>query len=109
VTDQALRLGIVKVQQTGPDRITRRPSQPRANLARFRRGKDLALQLREAEELSSANRHRVYDALMAEVVEMFEELLGESVVRVEKEQPVQESDALSATVGAVIEPLEKVG
>lgn len=84
MTAQPLNLGIVKVQQTGPERIIRRPAQPRSNLARFRRGKDLASQLREAEELSSTNRHRVYDVVMAEVMEMFEELLGDSLIKVER-------------------------
>ena len=72
-------------RQAPPERIIRQPAQPRSNLARFRRGSELASRLEEAATLSPRGRHRVWDALHVEVTEMFKELLGESVVKIERE------------------------
>ena len=67
-------------------RTVTRPAQPRSNLARFKAGSTLAAQLREAEGMSSAGRHKVWEAVMPEVLPMFEELLGDSLIKVEREE-----------------------
>lgn len=70
-------------KDSADSRIIRRPSQPRSNMERFTRCDTLASQLREAMQMGSAGRHRVYDALMGEVLDLFEELAGDSLVKLQ--------------------------
>ena len=80
-------LGPIKVHG-GSDTVIRK-AKPRSNLERFKAGSSLAEQLREASTLQGASlRHREYDRLVPTVLPMFEELLGESMLKVEKEELV---------------------
>ena len=83
-TSHALNLGVIK-PHGGSERITRRPTQPRSNLERFNRGCKLAMQLEEAADMSSSGRHKVWDEIGAEVTELLKELLGDSLVKIERE------------------------
>lgn len=91
-------------------RIIRRPTQPRSNMARFNRGCLLATQWEEAMEMSSAGRHRVLDEIGPEVLEMFKELLGDSLIKLEKEDAVSgEAPGDLGDCAPIIEPLERTG
>lgn len=70
-------------------RIVRRPSQPRSNLERFSKGCALVGRLEEGAEMSAAGRHRVWDEVHVEVTDLLKELLGDSLVKVEREELFQ--------------------
>lgn len=68
-------------KDSADSRMVRQPVKPRSNMERFNRFHALASQMREALGMSSAGRHRVYDALMLEFLEMSEAYAGDSLVK----------------------------